>query len=192
MIILLKLILAHFIGDFLLQPKSWVEKKEQHKIRSIKFYIHIILHGVLVLMVLWDFTYWLLALMIMLLHGLIDVIKLYAQKEETKPKWFFLDQVLHLVSIIALWGLWFNPRLNFDSWHENPTVWILATALIFITTVSGIVIQIIMSNWSKSLNEGNKESLNSAGKYIGILERLFVFTFVITGHWEAIGFFISR
>ena len=27
MIILIKLIIAHFIGDFLLQPKSWVEEK---------------------------------------------------------------------------------------------------------------------------------------------------------------------
>lgn len=29
------------------------------------------------------------------------------------------------------------------------------------------------------------------GKYIGILERLFVFIFVVTNHWEAIGFLLA-
>jgi|GEM_PF-4616888 len=28
MIILVKLLLAHFLGDFVFQPKSWVENKE--------------------------------------------------------------------------------------------------------------------------------------------------------------------
>ena len=48
-----------------------------------------------------------------------------------------------------------------------------------------------MSKWSKALNENSDESLSSAGKYIGILERLFVFTFVVTGKWEAIGFLLA-
>jgi hypothetical protein len=33
--------------------------------------------------------------------------------------------------------------------------------------------------------------LPNAGKYIGILERLLVFTFVVLGHWEAIGFLVA-
>jgi len=53
------------------------------------------------------------------------------------------------------------------------------------------MIQALMSNWSKSLHDSNEESLNNAGKYIGMLERLFVFTFVVTGNWEAIGFLLA-
>jgi hypothetical protein len=49
----------------------------------------------------------------------------------------------------------------------------------------------LMSNWSKALNDGNEESLNNAGKYIGMLERLFVFVFIITGNWEGIGFLLA-
>lgn len=48
-----------------------------------------------------------------------------------------------------------------------------------------------MSNWSKSLNDNNDASLASAGKYIGILERLFIFTFILTGNWGAIGFLLA-
>jgi len=33
--------------------------------------------------------------------------------------------------------------------------------------------------------------LNNAGKYIGMLERLFVFVFIITGNWEGIGFLLA-
>jgi hypothetical protein len=48
-----------------------------------------------------------------------------------------------------------------------------------------------MSKWSKDLNDSNKESLNNAGKIIGMLERLFVFVFVVTGNWEGIGFLLA-
>lgn len=49
----------------------------------------------------------------------------------------------------------------------------------------------LMSNWSNALNDSNDESLNNAGKYIGILERLFVFIFIVTGNWESIGFLLA-
>lgn len=189
--ILIKLLLAHFIGDFVLQPKSWVEGKEKHKLKSPKLYLHILLHGLLPLLVLWNWNYWLLSLLLMLSHGIIDVAKLYAQNENHKAKWFLIDQALHISSILVLWYLWFNRDLALGAWHGNTSIWVYATALLFITVVTGIIIQVLMSEWSKTLNDSNDESLNHAGKYIGILERLFVFTFVITGNWEAIGFLLA-
>jgi len=191
MILLLKLILAHFIGDFLLQPQSWVKAKEKKKVKSGKFYLHILLHGVLVMLVLWDITYWIPALAIMGMHGIIDLIKLYGQKANNKPKWFLIDQGLHILSIFIIWLIYFQPDIDYTFWRENNGIWIYATALLFLTVVSGIVIQVLMSNWSKALKESSDFSLQNAGKYIGILERLFVFTFVITGNWQAIGFLIA-
>jgi hypothetical protein len=191
MIIPIKLILAHFIGDFLLQPKSWVKEKEIRKAQSIKFYIHILIHGILGLIVLWNFNYWFLAITLMVSHGVIDIIKLYAQKETYKPYWFLIDQSLHIISIIALWLLFFNPEFNIKPIMENPEIWIYAVALFFITIVSSIVMKVLMSSWSNALNENNEESLNNAGKYIGILERIFIFTFVIMGKWEGIGFLLA-
>lgn len=189
--ILLKLILAHFIGDFLLQPRSWVEEKEKDKIKSPKLYFHVILHGVLVLLLLWDFSYWLLALTIMLLHGAIDVLKLYMQNDNSKPTWFLTDQLLHILSLAVVYFIWFKPLLDVASLMENSTFWIYVTALLFITVVSGIIIQVLMQKWAEAINESSDISLRNAGKYIGILERLFVFTFIVTGHWQAIGFLIA-
>ena len=191
MIVLLKLILAHLIGDFVLQSKKWVEKKEQRKGQSIILYLHALIHGLLVLLLLWDITYWTLALAVTLLHGAIDTLKLYAQRENSKTRWFLIDQALHLVSIIAVWMIWIKPDIDFLDIVLHPTIWIFATALLFITAVSGVFIQVLMTNWSKALNEDNNESLPNAGKYIGMLERLFVFIFIITGNWQGIGFLLA-
>ncbi len=86
--ILLKLLLAHFIGDFLLQPKSWVADKERRKIKSPKLYLHIAIHGLLVLIVLMDINFWPLALFLAFSHGIIDILKLYAQKKPISQSGF--------------------------------------------------------------------------------------------------------
>ena len=191
MILLVKLLFAHLIGDFVLQPKSWVQEKEKRKAKSPKLYFHILIHGLLVLLVLWDIQYWLLALMILVIHGLIDLTKLNLQKKNNKTRWFVIDQILHLISILVLWLIWYKPSLEIKIWMENPTLWIYATSLLFLTAVTGILIQVIMAKWSNAINDGKNQSLDNAGKYIGILERLLVFTFVIIGRWEAIGFLLA-
>ena len=48
-----------------------------------------------------------------------------------------------------------------------------------------------MSGWTKNLKDNKDASLDNAGKYIGILERLFVFFFVIIGNWGSIGFILA-
>ena len=54
-----------------------------------------------------------------------------------------------------------------------------------------MLIQMMMLKWSSALNDESDDSLTNAGKWIGILERLFVFTFVVTENWEAIGFLLA-
>jgi len=50
--------------------------------------------------------------------------------------------------------------------------------------------RVLMGKWE--LEEDNTEkSLSQAGKYIGILERLFVFTFIVLNQWAAIGLLIT-
>ena len=191
MIVLIKLILAHLVGDFLLQPSGWVKEKEEKKLRSPKLFVHIFIHGALVLLLLRDFDYGVLALWLMALHGMIDILKLYAQNQETKTHWFLMDQGLHIFSIIILWILFCVPRRDLESWQVDQSVWVYSTALLFVTVVSGVVMSLLMSSWSKSLDDSHEESLSHAGRYIGMLERIFVFTFVVTSNWEGIGFLLA-
>lgn len=191
MIVIIKLILAHCIGDFFLQPTSWVKDKESKKAKSIYLYAHTLIHGLLIILVLWNLNYWRLALLIMIAHGIMDAIKLYAQKEASKSNWFIIDQMVHIISILGLWALFFNPVINLNPIVSSPIIWIYVTAIVLITVVSGIVMRELMSTWSKALGDSNDESLSNAGKYIGMLERLFVFVFVITENWEGIGFLLA-
>ena len=191
MIILIKLLFAHFIGDFVFQPKSWVDNKAKNKIKSPYLYSHILIHGLLTLLVLWNFDNWLLPILILVSHFFIDLSKLYFQNESNKAKWFFIDQGLHLIAIIVIWSIMFKPDLNFVGLFSSIKLWIYTTAILLITIVAGIMMREFMSIWSKDFKDSNDESLSSAGMYIGILERLFIFVFVITSNWEAIGFLLA-
>ena len=191
MIFFLKLVLAHLIADFILQPSSWVVDKECFKVRSLKLYLHLLIHGALVLVLLWDFSYWPLALSIAITHGLIDTLKLYGQKTSSKGIWFFIDQTLHLASILFLASVFIEAIPEIRSFPIEESFWVYLTAIIFITFVSGICIQVLLKDWSSSIDQSHDESLINAGKYIGILERLFVFTFVVSGYWEGIGFLLA-
>lgn len=191
MMVLIKLIFAHLTGDFLLQPTSWVKNKESKKAKSIYLYLHTLIHGLLIILVLWNINYWRLAILIMVAHGTIDTLKLYAQKEENKSNWFIIDQVLHFISLLALWVFILKPESTLNLKVLSPKIWIYTTAIFMLTTVSGIVMRELMSTWSRALGDSHDESLSNAGKYIGILERLFVFVFVITGYWEGIGFLLA-
>lgn len=195
--ILLKLILAHLIGDFLLQPKLWVNDKEAKKLKSARLYIHLFIHAVLIVLLLWDISYWLLAIIIALLHGVVDVIKLYRQKPSTRPAWFLIDQCLHLIIILVVYICWFQPELIVFQILDEKYLWVYATALLFVTVVSGIIIQVFMQKWSVKFQEKETfetkagTSLKDAGKYIGILERLCVFIFIVANHWEGVGFLMA-
>jgi len=191
MIILLKLILAHLIGDFLLQPNSWVKEKEGKKTASPKMYLHALIHGALVGLLLWDWNLWPFILILMLSHLAIDMLKVYLQREHTKTAWFIIDQTMHIIVIVVFWYFWFKPDLSINwPWH-SPGIWLNITALLFVTIASGVIIQVLLSGWSKQFAGAQEDSLPNAGKYIGILERLFVFLFIVTGHWEVVGFLLA-
>lgn len=191
MITLVKLLVAHLVGDFVLQPTSWVMAKEKRKMAAPQLYLHGAIHGLLVMGVLWSEKAWPLAIGIMILHVCIDAIKLYAQKVESKRLWFFIDQFLHIITIIILWYIWDKPDLSMTAWFSSTTAWIYIGAILFITKVSAILMRILMTPWTNELGDSEDHSLAHAGKYIGILERLYVFVFVVLGHWEVIGFLVA-
>ncbi|WP_223034990.1 DUF3307 domain-containing protein [Hanstruepera marina] len=190
MTLIIKLILAHLIGDFFLQPKKWVKDKEKKKLKSPKLYIHVAIHIAIMFLIVWDLTKWPLLIAIGVFHFLIDTSKLLFQTKKTKRLWFFVDQLLHLLSIIIAFYIFTDNTLKADKLFTENTV-LLLTCLLFLTQPVSIIMKAIFSKWNiKELTKGN-ESLKDAGKYIGMLERLLVFIFIVTGHWEAVGFLIT-
>ena len=190
--IYLPLILAHLLGDFILQPNSWVADKERKKAGSIYLYIHVLLHTLLVLLFLWDLKLWWIALTVGVSHYFIDLAKLQFQNTRTKRTWFFIDQIAHLLVIAAI-SIFYFPYFRWEDLFNQHNL-MLITAVLFLTVPSSILIKTVISIWTPVTVEHSKvqtESLVNAGKYIGILERLLVFVFILVDHWEGVGFMIA-
>ena len=71
--------------------------------------------------------------------------------------------------------------------HVN---WALITAVVFVTYPAAVVMGKLLEGFSDQIQIDHK-SLPNAGKYIGIIERLFVLLFIIIGRWEVIGLLIT-
>ena len=190
MMIILKLILAHLIGDFFLQPQKWVKDKEVKKLKSVWLYVHVAVHIALMFLIIWDLSYIPLILSIGLAHLIIDGLKLILQRKKTKRLFFFIDQLLHLISILALTILLNQGEIEFNLTISAAHL-LLFICLAFLTLPTSIIMKTIFSKWNISKLTKDNESLKDAGKYIGVLERLLVFIFIIVGHWEAVGFLIT-
>ena len=65
----------------------------------------------------------------------------------------------------------------------------MLTAIIFLTAPAGIIIGQLTKDWREKIS--NPESLANAGKWIGIIERLIVFIFVLLGQYAAISLLIA-
>ncbi len=189
--IFIKLILAHLLGDFILQPNSWVAEKESKKLKSRYLYLHVLIHTALSFIFIGDLELWWVAVLVGILHYMIDAAKLSFQTIKNKKNWFFIDQTLHLLVITGV--SFYFKEFSLEFFKNQESLKIIMAAL-FLTTPASIFIKILLSSWTPAPETpGNlqTESLSSAGKYIGILERLLVFTFILVNHWEGVGFMVA-
>ncbi len=189
MILFIKLFLAHLIGDFILQPTKWVKDKEVKKVKSKYLYFHVLLHFLLTMLLLWDFNYLKLALVVLVSHYIIDLLKLYVTprfKNKSIP--FFIDQVFH---VLVLYACAYYGDVIGHTWELVQSINIkLVTAFVFVSFPVAVIIGKLLEGMSKYI-ENDHESLPSAGMYIGIIERFFVLAFILLGRWEVIGFLIA-
>lgn len=189
--VFIQLILAHLFGDFILQPNSWVAEKKNKKLKSRYLYLHVLIHTILSFIFLWNIEFWWIAFLVGVSHFIIDAAKLSFQTAKSKKIWFFIDQALH-IAVIAGISFYFN-EFNFE-FLKNQEILKIIMAALFLTTPASIFIKILLSSWTpvpETQNNIQTESLSSAGKYIGILERLLVFTFIVVNHWEGVGFMVA-
>lgn len=186
----LKLILAHIIGDFVFQPDHWVKDKHEYSIRSRYMYWHLAVHTLSLLVLLgFDTGYWLIYPVIIVSHFLIDWFKIALQEKLKSTLLFYLDQAAHLV-VIAMVVYAYHPYAIQFAVFFSEQVFMLVIALLLVTYVAAIIMKQLMRKWQLE-DDKEQDSLKDAGKYIGMLERSFVFIFILLAQWQAIGFLIA-
>src|SRR5699024_3167668 len=72
----------------------------------------------------------------------------------------------------------------------SPQVLLFITALLLVSVVAAILMKHLLGSWEVP-EDHSEDSIPSAGTYIGILERLFVFGFLVLDQWAAIGLLIA-
>src|SRR5690606_10020034 len=102
---------------------------------------------------------------------------------------FVLDQLAHFLIIFGVIYAYHPFHISFNE-ILKPNILLFLLALFSVTSVSAIVMRLLMSRWP--LPEYNMHDyLPQAGKYIGMLERLLVFAFIVLQQWAAIGWLVA-
>lgn len=194
LLILLQLLFAHLLTDFILQPSKWIRHKREFKARSYVLIIHSFLAGALSLLFLQTWEWWYAAVFISVTHYLIDVWKLYQRKDNLK--YFLLDQFFHLIVILLVWLHIINgfsqvlPLLK--TYLNSPAALAITGAYLIVIFPAGFLIGKATQRWQNEIEpDYRNNSLASAGRYIGIFERILVLTFILTNNFAAIGLLIA-
>lgn len=194
LIILLQLLLAHVVTDFILQPTSWVKHKRRHKSRSKFLYLHALLAGFLSVLFLMNLEYWYIGVFISFTHFFTDLWKLMFSRDSLKM--FISDQVLHVFAIVLAW-LYITSQFDqiipyLSEFLSSPANMAILIGYLVIIFPTGFLIGKATKRWQNEVeDELRRNSLDSAGRYIGIFERILVLTFVLSLNLSAIGFLIA-
>lgn len=187
--LVIKLLVIHLLADFVFFPDRWSIQINSRKWATPYLYIHVLLHAALSWLILWDLQLWWAALWIGGSHLIIELIRVYLRPLFPLERVaFFMAQVLHLAALLFA-SVWITQTSLLSGGLPQPD-WYLLAAIIFITQPTAVIMGLLLEGMAVKIPTDHK-SLPRAGKYIGILERLFVLTFILLGRWDAIGLLIT-
>jgi hypothetical protein len=177
----LALFTGHLVADFWLQPASWVNCKRENGLKSKRLLLHAAIASVLPVIFTLQIALWWFIPIIFISHYLIDFAK---TKTSDNLLAFIADQMLHIavLMILARYASLGGPVI------QHPLFWKFAAGFVLVTTPSGILIgkflQTITSTESTPLK-------TNASAWIGIVERILILIFIISGQFQAIGFLVA-
>lgn len=186
------LLLAHLIGDFVLQTEKMATQKG--------FILHwLFLHslelGGVTWLLCWSWTAWPVVLAVFLTHMIFDWTK--ARLKGHPVKWYIIDQLGHLLTL-WLCAVWMARQPEFEvmpitQWIPMP-FFVLASAYLFVGRPLTIGMGLFLRPWQEELlktnpqdDSGRVTGLTRSGEWIGNLERFFTLTCVLANQFILVG-----
>lgn len=180
---IIAMFLAHLVGDYILQWNSLAAWKS----REMK---GVIVHCLVVLVVTWLFIlpfnpdWWPWVIFIGIVHFLIDAVQLRVKLPIPELARFSLDQLAHFTVItIALAG---GGYLDLAALAQSSLVLLQSDLLLiyllgyaFVTMPAWVLVKFT----AYGLVQGSAPQFGDSSKYLGILERLLMTTFVAVGQY---------
>lgn len=193
----LALFVAHLLADFYFQPGEWVNEKREKGWKATSLYAHVVVVIALSYLFLGRWTQPHIPVLLGVVHGIIDVLKLKYDVRRTTT-WFIFDQFLHLLSIlVVVWilhGTFETTVEQFFSYVRQPEVFAIGAGMLICLTPISFLVGMFTKPWRDELERlapGAEDNLDNAGRWIGMSERLLIFVFVLLSQYSAIGFLIA-
>lgn len=192
-VILIKLIAAHLIGDFLLQSdKMCADNFSNHSTAKYNaLVLHALIQAALAYVFVAQWNNWIIPVVIGVSHFIIDYVKsMFKRKDLISLVW---DQLAHLCVIVGLWLFSFARSHQLDMAGEifSTNFWLIATAYITVLAPTSILIKSFIEYEKWLPSDASSQGLPNAGKWIGYLERILILTFIFTDNIEGIGFLLA-
>lgn len=203
-----RLLIAHLLGDFVFQKAEWVQQRDTQIVKSWHLYVHALIHGVLAFCFAGDLSFWPYILLITVSHFCIDAIKATLSLKELADKrlLFTLDQFAHIVVIgfsIWMYSNTFHAQPMSDIWTSLVALadtfpWPILAAYIFVIWPAAVIVRVFIKPFTPPMTQSNKviekeerKGLPKAGRWIGILERVLIVTFLLVDQLGAVGFLLG-
>jgi hypothetical protein len=196
--LLIRLIIAHLLTDFVFQSNSWVNQRFKNGWHSRYLYLHGIIAGILAYLLsgLWTLIW--VPLAIAATHIVIDGLK---AKYENNIQSLVIDQLCHFAVILAVWLWLINPGPGEltalkETFLPGIKIWVIVAAYLIIIWPSSVLISKLTEKWRKDVIDEEPahikdRSLENAGRWIGRLERFLILTLVLLKQYEAIGLLVA-
>jgi len=201
---LIPLLAAHLLADFPFQPRSWVAARQKRGLRAWRLHVHALIQGAMtfaVVALIWgSLRMWWVPVIVTVSHLIIDAGKSRLRDSATT---FLLDQAAHIAVLIGVTALWGQAIAAVPASVTAASAFLIAVVSLW--WVAGTFIEKATARWKNEREvracaapEGlgttrspETEGLRGAGLWIGRLERVLIFLFVLMGRFEAIGFLIA-
>jgi hypothetical protein len=188
-IILIRLLIAHILADFVFQLSSWVEEKKVKGLGAWGLYKHIAIVGVFTWIAIWNYP--IVAIIITIAHLVIDYLKIKLDKKG-ELSFFIADQLLHVLVIVICWlylisGWERMAEVSLSFWTSFNAILIMFGYLFCIGPCS----YLIKLSTQNLIQQSIGDNVKRGGRLIGIFERIIIYTLVLLNQYEAIGFLIT-
>ncbi|MBN1272436.1 MAG: DUF3307 domain-containing protein [Candidatus Aminicenantes bacterium] len=192
--LILRLLFAHFLGDFMFQTKTIVDDKNRKNWKSPWLFFHCFFYSLLVYAAVGVWRYFYLVIpFVFVTHFVIDGWK---STLEDKPQYFIADQVLHLLvlaGVFCLCGQEAGPFLRdilTKVWTSQAFLGVIG-GFVMVTLPFGRLVGCLTKNFREKLDTLDFKGLPDAGLWIGCLERLLIYSFILADYPEAIALLVG-
>lgn len=167
--ILLRLLIAHLLADFLFQSNAMAREKKKGP-ASAYFRWHIFIVGITTYVLLGQWANLKGPLLITIIHGIIDATKASLERKapwakSQEMRLFLADQALHLLTLIGYWLIisgieqtWLKLSSIFvEHVAQNVDVLLVTSAYLIVIGPTGFLIGFMTKKWREEIEEDDQQ-----------------------------------